>query len=267
MARPTGTPESDEYWRRFLTEGDPLERAGRRFFRWLPHGPRCGLCLAPFAGPGAPLMRAIGKRPSTQSPTVCTSCFTHLRDHRGGAEIEMSLLFADIRGSTTIAEGMAPGTYRALLDRFYGSAAEAVFGADGAIDKFVGDEVVAFFVPAFLSDRAAHAPRAVAAARKLLELTGHDRPDGPWVPIGAGVHTGTAWMGTVGEGDAVELTAVGDAVNVAARLASLAQAGEVLVSTDAASAAGLDPSLPRRSLNLKGKSEPVDAITLSVQHR
>lgn len=208
-------------------------------------------------------MRAIGKRRSGQNPTVCTSCFRHVREHRGGAEIEMSLLFADIRGSTTIAEGMAPTTYRALLDRFYQAAGEAVFGADGAIDKFVGDEVVAFFVPAFLSD-GRHAPRAVAAAQNLLQRTGHDRPEGPWVPVGAGVHSGRAWMGAVGEGEGAELTAVGDAVNVAARLASLAQAGEVLVSTDAAASAGLDPSIPRRSVDLRGRSEPIDVVTLTA---
>jgi adenylate cyclase len=264
LERPTATPDENEHWRRFLTEGDPRERAGRRFFRWLPHGPRCGLCLAPFAGPGAPLMRAIGKRRSEQNPAVCTSCFRHVRDHRGGAEVELTLLFADIRGSTTIAEGMAPAEYRALLDRFYNAAGEAIFGAEGAIDKFVGDEVVAYFVPAFLVD-GRHAPRAVEAARTLLQLTGHDRPEGPWVPVGAGVHSGVAWMGTVGDGDRVELTAVGDAVNVAARLATLAGAGEVLVSSDAAEAAGLDPSLPRRAVELKGKSQPVEVVTLTTR--
>jgi adenylate cyclase len=263
VASPPDTPEADEYWRRFLTEGDPIERAGRRIFRWLPHGPRCGLCLAPFAGPGGAVMRAVGKRPATQNPTVCTSCFVHVREHRGGAEIEMTMLFADIRGSTTIAEGISPTEYRALLDRFYGAAGEAVFEQEGAIDKFVGDEVVAYFVPGFLSD-GAHAPRAVAAARKLLELTGHGRPEGPWVPVGAGLHTGTAWMGAVGDAKSAELTAVGDVVNVAARLASLAGPGEILVSTDTAQAAGLDPSLPRRTVELKGKSEPVEVVSLSV---
>jgi adenylate cyclase len=263
VARQPGTPEGDAYWRRFLTEGDPMERAGRRFFRWLPHSPRCGLCLAPFAGAGAPLMRVLGKRPSSQNPNVCTSCFTHVREHRGGAEIELSLLFADIRGSTTLAEGMSAGGYRALLDRFYGAAGEAVFGEEGAIDKFVGDEVVAFFVPAFMRDRE-HARRAVTAARNLLLLTGHDRPEGPWVPVGAGVHSGTTWMGTVGEGNTIELTAVGDVVNVTARLASTAMAGEILVSVDAASSAGLDPSLSTRSVELRGKTKPTEVVTLTV---
>jgi adenylate cyclase len=261
---PPATPD-DEYWRKFLTEGDPMERARRRVYRWLPHGPRCGLCLAPFSGPGGALMRVVDKRPSAQNPAVCNSCFKHVSSLHGGAEIEMTLLFADIRGSTTIAEGMSSTAFRELLDRFYAAAAEAVFGAEGAIDKFVGDEVVAYFVPGFLVDREAHARNAVNAARKLLLFTGHERSEGPWVPVGAGIHTGRAWMGAIGEGAHTELTAVGDAVNTAARLASAARAGEILVSTDAASAAGLDPGLPHRSLELKGKSAPIEVVQVTIR--
>lgn len=261
-----GTPPSadnEEFWRRFLLEGDPKEQAGRRIFRWLPHSPRCGLCLAPFAGPSAPLMRVLGKKPSNQNPTVCNSCFDHLAESHGGAEIEMSLLFADVRGSTTIAEGMTSSQFRALLDRFYRAAADAVFTHHGAIDKFVGDEVVAYFVPAWIPG-GAHARRAVDAAVALLRLTGHGGPDGPWVPIGAGVHTGRAWIGAVGDATRTEFTALGDAVNTASRLASAAGPGEILISTDAASAAGLDPRLQRRSLELKGKSKPTEVVTLTA---
>jgi adenylate cyclase len=78
------------------------------------------------------------------------------------------------------------------------------------------------------------------------------------------VHTGRVWMGAIGEGSHVELTAVGDAVNVTARLASAATAGEILVSVEAALAAGLDPALERRSLELKGKQLPTDVVSLRV---
>jgi adenylate cyclase len=84
------------------------------------------------------------------------------------------------------------------------------------------------------------------------------------VPLGAGVHTGMAWMGAVGEGERTELTAVGDTVNTAARLASVAAAGEILISTDAAKAAGLDPALERRPLTLKGKQLVTEVFTLRV---
>ena len=104
----------------------------------------------------------------------------------------------------------------------------------------------------------------MAAAQDLLRATGHDQPDGPWVPVGAGVHAGRAWFGIVGEGTHIELTAVGDAVNVAARLAAAAGAGEVLVSADAAAESDLDPGLERRSLELKGKELPTDVVSVRI---
>ncbi len=149
-----------------------------------------------------------------------------------------------------------------MLNRFYTTASSVVFDYDGAVDKFVGDELVAMFFPLLTGER--HAERGVAAARALLHATGHADPDGPWVPIGAGVHTGIAWFGAVGEGAHVELTALGDAVNVTARLASAAGAGEVLVTSDAAAAAGLDPNLERRPLELKGKLGATEVVSLGV---
>jgi adenylate cyclase len=218
------------------------------------------MCAAPFAGIGAPLMRAIGKRPAENNPNMCGACFTFVSDHHGGAEITLSLLFADIRGSTSIAETMAPGAYRGLIDRFYNVAADAIFENDGFLDKFVGDEVVATFAPMLAGDQ--HAARAVDAARALMKATGNGEADGPWVPLGAGVHTGVAWMGAVGEGHAGSITALGDAVNIAARLAALAEPGEILVTTDAAMAAGIDSALPRRQLELRGKQQLTEVVSL-----
>ena len=102
------------------------------------------------------------------------------------------------------------------------------------------------------------------AAQDLLRATGHADPGGPWVPVGAGVHAGLAWFGVVGEESHNELTAVGDTVNVAARLASLAQAGEVLVSADAAASSDLDPGLERRSLDLKGKELATEVVSVRI---
>ena len=207
-------------------------------------------------------MRLIGKRPSESNPTMCRSCFAFVSRHHGGAEIEITMLFADIRGSTSLAEGMSSADYHRVLNRFYTTASSVVFDYDGAVDKFVGDELVATFFPLLTGER--HAERGVAAARALLRATGHADPNGPWVPIGAGVHTGMAWYGAVGEGAHVELTVIGDAVNVAARLASAAAAGEVLVTVDAAAAAGLDPNLEHRPLELKGKQDATEVVSLGV---
>ena len=255
-------PNDEAFWRDFLTRGASFERRARQVFKRIPAETRCRICAAPFAGIGSGLMRLIGKRPSESNPSMCSSCFRFVSRHHGGAEIEVTMLFADIRGSTSLAEGMTSGDYHRLLNRFYTTASSVVFEYDGAVDKFVGDELVAMFFPLLTGER--HAERGVAAARALLRATGHADPEGPWLPIGAGVHTGMAWFGAVGEGAHVELTALGDAVNVTARLASAAGAGEVLVTADAATAAGLDPNLERRPLELKGKRGATEVVSLGV---
>jgi adenylate cyclase len=110
-----------------------------------------------------------------------------------------------------------------------------------------------------------HATRAIEAARRLLAETGHGTASGPWAPIGVGVHTGLAFVGSVGEGGVTDFTALGDSVNTAARLASAAAAGEVLVSRAAALAAGLpDEGFEQRHLELRGRAEPVDVVVLGA---
>ena len=168
-----------------------------------------------------------------------------LEQQHGGAEVECSLLFADIRGSTSLAEKMSPTEFRRLLDRFYDAAAKVLHEHDAILDKFVGDEAVAIFIPALSGEL--HAARAVAAGRALLRATGNGEPGGPWLPIGIGVHTGIAFVGAVGEGPSTTVTALGDIVNVAARLASAAGPGELLVTADAARAAA-DRGRRRRSV-------------------
>ena len=259
----SGPPKDEEFWRRFLEEGgDTWKGIGRRVLKRIPSDPRCRMCASPFQGPGAPFMRLIGKRPSEANPNWCTSCLDFMSKHHGGAEIIGAMLFADIRGSTALAEQMSPAEYHALLDRFFTTATSVVFNHDGFVDKFVGDELVALFFPLLTGER--FVARAVATSQDLLRATGHADPGGPWVPVGAGVHTGMAWFGVVGEGSHVELTAVGDTVNVAARLASLAAAGEVLVSAAAAEAADLDRALPRRTLELKGKELATDVVSVRI---
>jgi adenylate cyclase len=134
---------------------------------------------------------------------------------------------------------------------------------DGIVDKFVGDAAVALFIPGFAGHD--HAANAITAAQGLLERTGNNGADA-WIPVGAGVHTGTSFVGSVGEGDARDFTALGDTVNTTARLTGLAQAGEILISVDAAAAAGLETNrLERRSLELRGRDQRVDAWLASAE--
>jgi adenylate cyclase len=252
-------PASDPVWRRIL-EGDMGGFAkGRRFFRMIPTAPRCKLCAAPFAGPGAPIMRLLDRGPWAKNPEICGYCWKMLERGHGGAEIDLSLLFADIRGSTSLAESMDPGQFRRLMDRFYHSATGVLVAHDAVVDKFVGDEVVALFIPALTG--ADHARRAVAAARGLLAATGHHDREGPWAPLGIGVHSGRAYVGTIGD-TVTDFTALGDPVNVTARLASAAAAGEILVSAAAAEKAELEASVETRHLTLRGRTEPLDVLVL-----
>lgn len=184
------------------------------------------------------------------------------RTHPGGAEIELSMLFADVRGSTTIAERMSPAEFTRLMNRFYGESNRVLIESDAMVDKLLGDEVVAFYLPS-VGD---HARLAIRAAHDLLRVTGHTDPGGPWVPVGVGVHTGLAYVGSVGSTETVtDFTAMGDAVNVAARLAQLAAAGEVLISDHAYELSGLDlGELEHRRLELKGRTEPIGVRVLRV---
>ncbi len=229
----------------------------RRMWGVLPSPPRCKLCNAPFRGPGGVLMRAIAYGPSTLNRRLCKWCIRAVQKHPGGAEIEISVLFADVRGSTGIAEEMSPEEFSRLMARFYGTAADVIDASDGIVDKFVGDAAVALFIPGFAGSD--HAAAAIAAARSLLEQTRDDGSDA-WIPIGVAVHTGSSFVGSVGEGDARDFTALGDTVNSAARLSGMAAAGEVLISADAAAAAGLETAgLERRTLELRGRNESLDA--------
>ncbi len=223
----------------------------------MPAGPRCKLCAAPLKPPGSLVLKVVGFGPSRLNRRLCRACFRSLEKRPGGAEIELSFLFADMRGSTSLAEQMPAQEYSKLISRFYGTAADVVDGWDGLVDKFVGDEVVALFVPGFTGDD--HASKAVSAARDLVRAT--RAGDGePWIAVGAAVHTGVAYVGRVGEGDACDFTAVGDAANTTARLASAAAAGEILVSSAAAEAASLDTTgLEPRTLELRGREEAVSA--------
>jgi adenylate cyclase len=233
-------------------------RFGRHVFHALPTGgARCKLCASPLQGTWGSVLTAIGKGPWPKNPKYCSMCFKDMIKHRSGAEIPCSLLFADVRGSTQLAEQLTASEFRRQMDRFFATARDVLVDHDAIVDKFVGDEVIGLFIPVLTGEL--HASRAVAAGRALLAQT-----EG-WIPVGAGVNTGIAFVGAVGPDEQAEFTAMGDPVNVAARLASAAGAGELLVTAAAADAARVDVSgLEHRSLELKGKSEATEVVILGA---
>jgi adenylate cyclase len=264
------TPEDE--WRAFLEGTHPHLQHGSPL-RFVPSNPRCKVCKAPFGAPGRFVLRRYGYTPWEKNPNICGRCFRGVASQARacpapddtsdvhGADVEVSMLFADVRGSSKLARQMPVFEFTRLMNRFYKVSRDVLVEHDAIIEKFVGDEVVGLFLP-FLAGRD-HARRAFEAADALLRATGHSSTEDPWVPLGAGVHTGTAFVGIVGSAGASDFTALGDPVNNAAHLASQAGIGEILLTPEAAVAA----SLPRdgfehRSVLLKG--HPVDAVVVGT---
>lgn len=248
--------------------GDPnLKRTRRvrrlrRLWRAIPSPPRCKMCTRPFGAPAGPIMRLIGLGPWPGNPKYCRGCFKELYRNRDGADIDCTILFADIRGSTQLGESMPSEQFRTLMDRFYVTAAEILVDHEAIVDKFVGDEVIAIFVPALTDGN--HASQAIDAGLDLLRATGNGT-DSPWAPIGIGIHTGRAYVGVVGTAAHVEFTALGDTVNLTARLTSAAGQGEILLTEAVANSAGLaEAGLEHRRLDLRGRSEATLAMVLTL---
>lgn len=241
-----------DYWCSVLTGQDDGLKMAQRTLSRMKALPRCKLCQAPFKGPWTPMLRLFGFRPWKLNQQMCTKCFKRVDAHEGGAEIPVSVLFVDVRDSTGMAEETTPSEFGVRLNTFYGVVLAEVDAERGDIDHMAGDGVMAMWIPAFVGE--GHSKHAIAAARRISsEMAG-------MLPIGVGVHTGTAYVGVVGHGGAKDFTALGDVPNTTSRLSSSAQAGEVVISADAAAAADLDTTaLTHESLDLKGKSEPFSA--------
>jgi adenylate cyclase len=255
--------EINEAWRAFMMGENPEFHRYHGVFRLLPASPRCKVCYAPFKGAGGLAMRAMGRAPAKMNPNICGICEKMAREHPGGAEIPLSMLFADIRGSTTLAETLGTTRFSALIARFYDAVTDELLRENAMIDRLIGDEVIALFVPLLNGDKHAHA--ALSAAKGILKATGHDKSEGPWVPVGVGIHTGNAFVGAVGSAGVSDITALGDDVNLTARLASLASAGEILITEATRAASGLaTDGLEPRHLDLKGRSAPVDAWLMRI---
>lgn len=262
---PQPSDEADERWRGVLL-GDAKTAPGlarlRRIFKHLPSDPRCKLCYAPYAPPFGPVVGLLGFGRWSKNPSLCGACLRIMERSQGGAEVELSMLFADLRGSTELAARMSAAGYSRLLNGFYAIAARSVEELGGSIDKYLGDGVFALFVPGFTGDD--HAARAIRTARRLLEETRGSPsfpPEATPLPLGIGVHTGPAYVGVVGQtGALTDFTALGDSVNLTQRLSSAAGARELLISEAAVAASGYSTEgMTRRELSLKGIPHTVEA--------
>jgi adenylate cyclase len=264
--------EITEVWRYYLTKGEvpdflkapwyTSKRLKSLYFH-LPAEPRCRTCYYPFEGIGGSLMRRIfGIKPSKLNPHICNICDKFLEHHPGGTEIELTILFADVRGSTKMAETMSPGEFSKLINRFYQSATRVLFESGALVEKVAGDAVTAFFTEGF--SRIDPAKDAIEAAHEIIKATGHHHADGPWIPVGIGIHSGIAYVGSLrSDSGAYDIGVLGDTANTGARLSGLAGVGEILVSEATAARAGINADgVEVRKLALKGRSEPIEAWVL-----
>jgi adenylate cyclase len=241
-------------WQRLLVDGyEPLKKA-QRIFRLLPHDPRCKLCQNPFGGLGGSLLGLVGRRPSRKNPNLCQSCFDKLPS--GGIEIDIGLVFADIRGSTTMGEQSTATEFAEQLNEFYATVTDVLIHHDGLVDKLIGDEVMGLFLPGIAGPD--YRRKAVLAALDLAGAVGD-------LPVGVAANAGIAFVGNVGSGSVVDFTALGDAVNVGARLQSHASPGEVVLTSELYDlVATSHPGARMKRVEVRGRDEPVHTAVLTA---
>jgi len=220
----------------------------------------CAVCGIPFSGLAAVVLRWRGIRRSPRNPNCCTQCGAHLED---GRLVEMTAVFADLSSFTEMTGRLGATTTYSVVDEFLRLASATLVSHGAFIDKYIGDAVMALFnVPI---KRADHAAAAVAAAAKLQELL-PGLSERLAVPLQAsiGIASGFARVGRLGSDDIKDYTAIGDAVNQAARLQAQAGATEIVVSQDVyREVASAYPGVPAESLTLKGFPQRTVAYRLN----
>jgi len=224
--------------------------------------PVCKVCGTPLSGIRAIPPRVLrGVRRYPKNPNMCNIC--SLKQLKGEIA-EITVLFADVRGFTELTTDLGPMRTKELLDEYFRTVSDILFGQDALVDHFIGDAVMAFFNQPIQHED--HPARAVASAREILHAVTHlnegwNLPEP--VGVGIGITTGFAMVGTVGSSDPKDYTVIGDVVNIAARLQGQAAAGEILVTHDVyEKVTPAFPHAPQRILELKGVKKPVTAHSL-----
>lgn len=250
-------PNELKRWQAFINTQQKL-------YSLLPSDPHCHECGIPMEGIGGNILRFMGSAPSSFSPKLCSACEKSARHYEVGAEVELTMIFADVRGSTPLAEAKGTMGFREIIQRFYKETSKVLIEHNAMVNRLMGDQVIALFVPRFAGKD--HAKVALHAAQELLRVTGHGDSNGPWIPVGAAIHTGNAYVGAVGAADGVtEIAVLGSAANMCARLSSKAAAGEILISDESIKSGSLNvEGLESRSLELKGISQPMSVRVLKI---
>ncbi len=183
----------------------------------------------------------------------------------GGTRTEITTLFADIRGFTSLSERCDPETLVSVLNHYLGAATEAVLEEEGTIDKFIGDAIMAFFnAPITQPDHQLRAVRSALHMREAINAIHDEFPPDLRLSLGIGIHTGEAVLGLIGTQKRMEYTAIGDSVNIAKRLQENAAPGQILISAQALE--GVKHSINARPippLQAKGKKELIQILEIT----
>jgi adenylate cyclase len=182
----------------------------------------------------------------------------------GGTQQIITVLFADLRGYTALAEMLPPGQLVGVLNGYLTEAAQAVVACEGTISQYSGDLVMAIFnAPLPQPDHALRAARAALRLRQDM-IAYHARlPDHLRMQFGTGIVTGEAVVGNIGARERLNYTAIGDTVNLAQRLEESAHGGEILISASTRHALGAAARVEVRGLvPIRGRSEPVEVYAL-----
>ena len=211
--------------------------------------------------------KLAGVRISRMNPNLCTLCETKFRSVKKAQQVTVpaTVLFADVRGYTSLSEHVDAGDVTTMLGEFYDHCSAAVWERDGIVNKLIGDAIFAIYN--FPIRRADHATQAVLSgielqrrchAMKATEVGGRDLPVG----VGVGIHTGDVAVGEIGT-SIKDFTAIGEVVNLASRLQGASQPGEVLITEGVYREVRRDfPAAERRTCTLKGIAKPVTAYVL-----
>jgi adenylate cyclase len=179
----------------------------------------------------------------------------------GGTNQTVTVLFADIRGFTRLSENAEPQKVVHLLNKYFSAMTEIIFAHGGTLDKYIGDGLMALFgAPTATPEDPSNALNAaVAMQRRILSINEELRAEGySEIGVGIGLHTGEATVGYIGSERRSEYTAIGDTVNLASRLESNAQGGQILISEATSNAAHRRYKLvPREAITVKNRTAPV----------
>jgi len=202
------------------------------------------------------------------SPQVAKELIKKIDDwdqpNRIREKVEMTILFADIRGFSTMVSALKLEDIMAFLDEFYGAMTKTVFNNEGSIDKFIGDEVMAFFgAPIALKNCSENGVKTAiemaASFQQLREKFSNDSPHFENLGIGIGVNTGEVFIGNVGSKTRYDFTVIGIAVNLARRLCSYAGPDQILTTEETISKIpGMVSSEFVENISLKGIPKPVN---------